>query len=139
MMDVPGHIPGPERSGIRLMAFQFTGYLLSGGAAAILALAAYAAMVWADVWYVSASVLSDVVGLILVFVFNKFLVFRKKENFVPHAARYIGVQVLNSVIQVCAIYILVEYFQSDKILARVLSIGVTVPMNFLLYKYYVYI
>lgn len=124
---------------IRSLLAQFVAYLASGGAAAILALAFYAVLVQANVWYVAASVLSDALGLLLVFVFNKYLVFQKKEKTIPHVVRYAIVQVANTVIQAAILYVLVQFAGMDKILARIISIGLCVPMNFLLYKYFVYI
>ncbi len=118
---------------------QFLRYLLSGGGAAAASVLAYALLVWLGVWYVGASVVSDGVGLVLVFLLNKYVVFEKKDKVVPHAARYVLIQILNSVLQAYIVFALVEYAGMDKVLARVLSIGVSVPWNFFLYKYVVYV
>ncbi len=123
----------------RRLLVQFTGYLLSGGAAAAIVVAVYALLVWMGMWYIAASILSDVVGLFLVFVFNKYLVFQKKEKTIPHVVRYAIVQIANTVIQAVILYVLVQFAGMDKILARIISIGLCVPANFLLYKYFVYI
>lgn len=123
----------------RATVFQFTGYLLSGIAAAASTVAIYAVFLWLGVWYVAASVLSDAVGFVMVFLLNKYAVFGKKERVIPHALRYTLVQIGNTVVQAFIVYLLVEYLGADKVLARVVSIGCCVPVNFLLYKHFVYV
>ncbi|OGJ56312.1 hypothetical protein A3D88_01480 [Candidatus Peribacteria bacterium RIFCSPHIGHO2_02_FULL_52_16] len=126
-------------SGLRVITIQVFGYLASGGVAAILAIVAYAILIRAGLWYVSASVVSDGVGFLSTFLFHKYLVFEKREGLIHHVARFTLLQVANTVIQAMLLYALVEFTGMDKILARILSIGFTVPWNFLLYKYVVYI
>lgn len=123
----------------RTATLQFVRYLASGGAAAVLAIFAYALFIEVGIWYVTASVLSDLVGLVAAFVFHKYLVFRKKEQIIPHAFRYILVQILNTVLQVAFLYVTVEFFGMDEVVMKIVSIGLTVPMNFFLYKYFVYV
>lgn len=121
------------------MMMQFMQYLVSGGAAVVLTVAAYAFLVWIGVWYVAASVLSDGIGFIAAFIFHKYLVFQKKEHVIPHAVRYTVLQIANTIVQAAIVYVLVEYIASDKVLARIVSIGVCVPVNFFVYKYWVYV
>lgn len=123
----------------RRAAAQFIAYLLSGGISLLLALAFFAALVKIGVWYVAASVLSDGLGLLLIFIGNNYLVFGKKDNVIHHAVRYIIIQVANTALQACLIYLLVEYAGADKMSARVLTIAVCAPLNFVLYKYFVYV
>ncbi|MFA6523263.1 MAG: GtrA family protein [Candidatus Peribacteraceae bacterium] len=124
---------------LRVPVIQFTQFLLSGGAAAVLAIAVYALLLQAGLWYVYASVCSDGVGLLTQFFLNKYLVFRKRERMIPHAVRYAVVQAGNTIFQAALVYVFVEFAGVDKILARILSIGVFVPVNFLLYKFFVYV
>lgn len=126
-------------SNLLTLCRQFAGYLLSGVTAAALAIGVFAVLVHFGVWYVAASVLTDVLGFLVVFVLNKYIVFGKKDRVVSHAIRYTLVQVGNTVLQAAIIYLLVEYTAMDKVLARTISIGCCVPVNFVLYKYVVYV
>ncbi len=121
------------------LSTQFLAYLVSGGLSLVIAVAFYALLVRLGMWYVLASVLTDGVGLLLIFLANKYLVFGKKDRVIHHAVRYAFIQLANTVVQAVLVYLLVEYVGTDKVLARILSIGFCVPANFFLYKYIVYV
>jgi putative flippase GtrA len=118
---------------------QFLSYLGSGVTALVLAMIAYKLMIVAGVWFVTASVISDGIGLVLVFVLNKYLVFDKPHHTPVQAVRYGVVQVLNTLVQAGIVYLLVRYSGSEEVLAKSVSIAVCVPVNYWAYKHVVYI
>ena len=118
---------------------QFLSYVGSGVIALVLAMIAYKLMIVAGVWYVTASVISDGIGLVLVFVLNKYLVFDKPHHTPTQAVRYAVVQVLNTLVQAGIVYLLVQYAGVEEILAKTVSIALCVPVNYVAYKHIVYV
>ena len=127
------------KTNFRPVAMQFMRYLISGGSAAGLAVAGYSLLVWLGVWYVLASVISDGIGFFLAFLFHKYFVFQKKGRGGMHMMRYTLLQIGNTIVQAGILYILVDFGGMDKILARILTIGIAVSWNFFFYKYFVYL
>ncbi|TSC59216.1 MAG: hypothetical protein Greene041619_52 [Candidatus Peregrinibacteria bacterium Greene0416_19] len=137
---------------------QFLFYLVSGGSAAAIELTSYKVMLLLGIHYLVGAVLSSFLGLLSAFLFHKYFVFRKKEQVMNHAIRYIILQAWNIVAQTVIVFLIVDVagsfafvqaiFQPDalvgsllsiEVFAKIASIGTTVSWNFLLYKYLVYV
>ena len=127
------------RKRIASICLQFCSYLLSGLAALIIAVGVFTLFLKLGIWYVAASVLSDGVGFVIAFFSHKYLVFQKKEHVIPHAVRYTVLQIGNTAAQACFIYLLVQFGHIDAVVGRIVSIGLCVPINFFVYKYWVYV
>ncbi len=118
---------------------QFLSYLGSGVTALVLAMIAYKLMIVGGVQYVTASVISDGIGLVLVFAFNKYLVFDKPHRTPEQLVRYGVLQILNTLVQAGLVYLLVGHAGMEEVLAKTASIAVCVPVNYWAYKHVVYI
>ena len=87
---------------------------------------------------VTAVALNQPIVLIYNFSLNKWWSFRNTD--LPHRqiVRYICIALLNYLFSVTAMYILHELLSIDYRFARVVTVAAMVPINFLLYKFWVY-
>lgn len=85
-----------------------------------------------------AVVLNQPIVLVYNFTLNKLWSFRNRS--LPHwqLARYLLLAGTNYLLSVGAMHLLHDQFGIDYRLARVLTVSVMVPVNFLLYKHWVY-
>lgn len=117
---------------------QFSLYVLSGGTAAIVDFGSYAILLHFGVWYIIATVVSGILGFFTTFLMNKYVAFRKKSDFMRHLARFFIVDMANILVGVIVLYMLVDGLGIEKQVAKLLTMGMVVLWNFLLYKFYVY-
>ncbi len=118
---------------------QFSLYLLSGGAAATIDVGGYFVLLHLGVFYLTANVISGMMGFITSFLLNKYVVFGKRPNFVNHLGRYILVDLTNIAILTVLLYIAVEYAGIDKGTAKFLVYAPVILWNFFAYKFLVYV
>lgn len=108
---------------------------------------------------VTAAAISGFLGIMTVFLLNKYFVFQKRERTLHHAVRYGAVQLWNYVAQVFVVYLFVDVIHAHvpivqaifdqgalvgsilgiAMFAKIAGIGMTVSWNFLIYKYLVYV
>ncbi|MDD5041366.1 MAG: GtrA family protein [Candidatus Peribacteraceae bacterium] len=117
---------------------QFALYVLSGGTAAVVDFGSYTIQLRLGVWYIAATVLSGVLGFFTTFLMNKYVAFRKKNDFMRHLLRFFIVDMMNILVGALALYALVEGCGMDKQIAKILTMGMVVLWNFFLYKFFVY-
>lgn len=121
------------------MRRQFLLYLFSGGAAFVCDFGSYFLLLWLDVWYVAANIISNIIGFFCTFAFHKYFVFGKREAIVNHFVRYCVLNVVNIVAQTVLLYAFVEFLFMDEGTAKFLSWALTIVWNFLAYKFLVYV
>lgn len=117
---------------------QFALYVLSGGTAAVVDFGSYAVLIRLGVWYVGATVVSGVLGFFTTFLMNKYLAFKKRNDFMRHLLRFFIVDMANIIVGAAALYGLVDGLGMDKQIAKLLTMGMVVLWNFFLYKFFVY-
>lgn len=118
---------------------QFAQYLLSGGTAAAAEIGSYQLLLMMGTWYVAADWISGGIGVLVAFTLHKYLVFKKKERTVQHAARFSVLQAANYIVQRGLVVLFVEVFGAPPLLGKILGIGVTVSWNFFIYKFLIYV
>lgn len=124
---------------LRPHAGQFGLYLLSGGSGTLLAAGSFKLLLILGVPYQIGALLTNALGTLYVFLFNKYAVFRKKQHFGKHSVRYALLTGFNFVAQYLLIIAFVEFFRIDPVIAQLLSVACAVSWNFLLYKFFVYV
>src|SRR3989344_4445602 len=122
-----------------LYARQFSLYLLSGGAAATIDVGGYLFLLHFNVYYLTANIISGVMGFIASFLLNKYVVFDKRRDFINHLGRYILVDLTNIGILTIFLYIAVEYAGIDKETSKFLVYVPVIFWNFFVYKFLVYV
>jgi glycosyltransferase involved in cell wall biosynthesis len=123
----------------RQTIFQFLRYLLSGGTAAAAQLLTFRFLLFLDIWYLLATPLSSIVGIVAAFVLHKYLVFRKREGTMSHAIRFAILTIWNIIAQTGIVYVCVEWFGIGPMWAQIVGIAIVVSWNFFLYKFLVYV
>ena len=118
---------------------QFSLYVLGGFGALGADLSSYYCMLYFGVWYVAASLISGFVGFCTAFLLHKYVVFRKRDDFLRHLGKYFLVDVVNNVVTTGFLYTLVHYFSVDPHPAKIFAIAPMICWNFLLYKFFVYV
>ncbi|MFH1443841.1 MAG: GtrA family protein [Candidatus Peregrinibacteria bacterium] len=118
---------------------QFLLYVLSGSTAAIVDFGSYAILLRLGVWYIAATVVSGVLGFATTFLMNKYVAFKKKNDFMRHLVRFFIVDMANIIVGVLVLYALVDGLGMEKQVAKLLTMGMVVLWNFFLYKFFVYI
>jgi putative flippase GtrA len=123
----------------RSVAYQFLRYLLSGGTAAACELTTNWAMLHLGVYYMTSTIVSGLVGIVVAFLMQKYVAFRKRGSMTKHTVRYVILTAWNLFAQAMIVFLLVEYAGTGPQVAKILGIGATVSWNFFLYKFLVYV
>ena len=91
-------------------------------------------------WYVSAAIISAIIGGIIAFLGNRKWVFRQEDGKMSNQAiKYTIVWLSSILLNTGILYILVENTQITELYAKIIvSIIVGVFFNFLMNKYYVF-
>lgn len=118
---------------------QFLRYILSGGLAFVADYGSYALMLRAGVWYVTANVVSNVVGFFATFFLHRAIAFSGKGDPFDHFLRYCAMTAVSVAGQTAVLYGLVEWGGLGEEWAKIVSMGVVVLWNFFLYKFFVYV
>lgn len=83
-------------------------------------------------------VCSQTVVIIYNFFLNKYWSFQSVNNVSGQFVRYLCVVAMNYCAGVSAMYLLHDIFGYHYIGVRIITVGFFVPINFLLYKYWIY-
>jgi len=118
---------------------QFSLYVLSGGTAAIVDFGLYELLIRLNVWYIAASVVSSALGFATTFLMNKYIAFKKKNDFLKHLLRFFIVDMTNIFVGAIALYMLVDGLGMEKQMAKLLTMGMVVLWNYFIYKFFVYV
>ena len=118
---------------------KFSMYVLSGCTAVLVDIVSYFFLIHVGMWYIGASVLSDILALIMAFLLHKYVVFQKHETFMRHFCRYVVVDVINMVIITGILYGLVDIWGADPRSAKIVALVPAMLWNFFVYKLVVYV
>ncbi|MDD5103914.1 MAG: GtrA family protein [Candidatus Peribacteraceae bacterium] len=118
---------------------QFSLYVLSGGTAAVVDFGSFALLIRLDIWYVAATVVSGILGFFTTFLMNKYVAFKKKNDFMRHLLRFFVVDMANILVGAIVLYGLVDGLGMEKQVAKLLTMGMVVLWNFFIYKFFVYV
>ncbi len=123
----------------RLPLGQFVTYLFTGGTATAINVGLYTLLLWLDVWYVGASVMSEVIGFISAFLLHKYVAFRQHSKFASHFFKYCMLGLWNLFASTVLLWGFVDGLGVDELIAKLLVIACMVAWNFILYKFVIYV
>lgn len=118
---------------------QFARYLVGGISAVACEVGSFQLMLFLGVYYAAAGIISNIIGTIAAFLFQKYFVFQKKEKFGSHGMRYAILTLWNFIAQNTILIVGVEYFGVYPTFVKLFAIGCSVSWNFFLYKFFVYV
>jgi len=90
------------------------------------------------IWYVLSAGLSYLIGVVIVFLLNKYWSFQKFFHTKVQILRYVILVAVNYLVVMFFIYILREYFTVPYMLAKLAIICLQVTWNFFIYKFWVF-
>lgn len=120
-------------------AHQLLLYGISGGTSAVVEIGVYLLLLHWGVWYITASVAAFVLSYITAFFLHKYIVFKKPENFWKHLKRHLGVELFNVLASNVLLFALVEYTPLGEEWSKIITMGLGVMWNFVLFKFLVFV
>lgn len=129
-------MPSPE---FKAHLRQFLLYIVSGGTSAIVEFGSYVLLLRIEVWYIVASVIAFILSYITAFLLHKYIVFRKPEDFLKHLRRHAAVEASNILVGIALLYVFVEYFGLGEEWGKIITMGLGVLWNFVLFKFLVFV
>lgn len=126
----------------RMLAWRPLRYLVGGGTAALANLATLFVLVhYLHLWYLSAAVLSFIIGMLTSFVMQKFFTFsdHRQGPVRRQAALHIGIQVFNLGLNTVLMYVGVSLLGVPYLLAQFLISASMAIYSFLFYKHVVFV
>lgn len=91
------------------------------------------------VWYIAASVIAFVLSYITAFFLHKYIVFKKPDDFFKHLKRHLTVEGFNVIATNVLLFVLVEYTPLGEEWSKLITMGLGVMWNFVLFKFLVFV
>lgn len=133
------HLPISETNWQKIL--QFFKFAIVGVSNTLIAYVAYVILIELGIYYLLASVLSFLISVINAYYWNNKYVFQADENiswiiiFIRTVLAYAGTGlILNNVL----LYLWVDVCGINELLAPILNIFITTPINFLINKYWAF-
>lgn len=120
-------------------AQQLVLYAVSGGTSAVVELGVYLLLIRWGVWYIAASVVAFLLSYITAFLFHKYIVFKKNDDFFKHLKRHLAVEGFNLIATNVLLFVLVERTSLGEEWSKILTMGLGATWNFLLFKFLVFV
>ncbi|MFH1671056.1 MAG: GtrA family protein [Patescibacteria group bacterium] len=118
---------------------QFALYLVSGSLATGINYISFLFFLRIGIYYVTASVVSEIIGFVSAFILHKYIVFKKHGRIAHHFGRYCLLGVWNTIAISGILYFVVEFAGVPEEIGKLIGIATVVSWNFFLYKFFVYI
>ncbi|MDP6561565.1 MAG: GtrA family protein [Candidatus Peribacteraceae bacterium] len=118
---------------------KFAVYIVCGCTAAVVDIGSYFLLLHVGIWYIIANIIGGVLGFFAAFLMHKFVVFRKKDDFLKHLGRYFIVDMINLMIITGLLFLLVDIGDVDARPAKLIALAPMVLWNFFIYKFVVYV
>ena len=116
-------------------------YLISGGTAtAINFFCLYAFTEWLGVYYLISVVCAFIFALGVSFILQKFWTFKDNQKGDTHrqALVYLCVAIVNTLLNACAVYLLVEYVGVHYLAGQFISSGFIALESYFVYQYFIF-
>jgi putative flippase GtrA len=112
---------------------QFVKFCLVGGTNTVISLLVYALLLKLNVYYIVASAISYIAGLINGYLLSSSFVFKHKIN-LKQGLRFVGVYLSSLLINLAFLYILVDLFKISELIAQLMVTCFNVFYNYFLNK-----
>ena len=117
---------------------QFVKFGLVGVSNTIIALAVYYALIWLDMNYLLANTISWIVSVFNAFYWNNRYVFKNEAYWLKSLFRTYVSYGASFLIGSALLYIFIEFCGISKNIAPLLTLVVSIPLNFLLNKFWTF-
>ncbi len=116
---------------------QFIKFGLVGVSNTLISLAVYYALVYIDVHYIIANVVAFIVSVLNAYYWNSRYVFSKKEGSNPFFKTLL-VYGSTFLLSTGLLYVMVDLLHISELLAPIINLCFTIPLNFLLNKFWAF-
>lgn len=116
-------------------------FVIAGGMGALTSLIIYTILLqFLGVWYLYASIISFVLASFAGFCFQRYITFRgnSKNGIRKQVVYYFSLSLLNLVLNVLILSFFVEILVIDKIIAKVLTLGIVAIWSYFIYQKYIF-
>lgn len=117
---------------------QFVKFCIVGVSNTVIGLGTYYLFLWMGWHYIIANILSWVISVFNAFYWNNKYVFDSKSSWVQSLCRTYFSYGASFVLGVVLIFILVEWMKISEVIAPLIILVVTIPLNFLMNKFWAF-
>lgn len=117
---------------------QFLKFCIVGLSNTVISLAVYYIILYFGVHYVIASILSFIISVLNAYYWNYKYVFNTKSDILKSLIKTYTSYGFSYVLSTTLLIILVEYYNISEFLAPILVLVITVPLNFILNKFWAF-
>lgn len=131
------------RDDIKLVLFQFVQFGIVGLSNTVISYLVYSLLVFLGLFYIFASIIAFVVSVLNSFFWNNKYVFKKnngkdRSNVKSLIRTFISYGLSGLLLQNILLFVLIDIFEISKYIAPVFCLLITVPLNFILNKFWVF-
>lgn len=117
---------------------QFLKFCVVGLSNTVISLAVYYIILYFGAHYVIASILSFIISVLNAYYWNYKYVFNTKSDILKSLIKTYTSYGFSYVLNTTLLIILVEYYNISELLAPILVLVITVPLNFILNKFWAF-
>lgn len=117
---------------------QFLKFCVVGLSNTVISLAVYYIILYFGAHYVIASILSFIISVLNAYYWNYKYVFNTKSDILKSLIKTYTSYGFSYVLRTTLLIILVEYYNISELLAPILVLVITVPLNFILNKFWAF-
>lgn len=117
---------------------QFLKFCVVGLSNTVISLAVYYIILYFGAHYVIASILSFIISVLNAYYWNYKYVFNSKSDILKSLIKTYTSYGFSYVLSTTLLIILVEYYNISELLAPILVLVITVPLNFILNKFWAF-
>ena len=117
---------------------QFLNFCVVGLSNTVISLAVYYIILYFGAHYVIASILSFIISVLNAYYWNYKYVFNTKSDILKSLIKTYTSYGFSYVLSTTLLIILVEYYNISELLAPILVLVITVPLNFILNKFWAF-
>lgn len=117
---------------------QFLKFCVVGLSNTVISLAVYYIILYFGAHYVIASILSFIISVLNAYYWNYKYVFNTKSDILKSLIKTYTSYGFSYVLSTTLLIILVEYYNISELLAPILVLVITVPLNFILNKFWAF-
>lgn len=128
-----------DPASFKRLAWQFFKFGLVGLSNTAVSMAAYYLVLWLDPdWYMAGSILGTVLSIANAFIWNDLFVFSGNARDVKSILKRLGKTYISyggtSALSTVLLWVEVAVFSIDKVIAPVINLLITIPLNFIINK-----
>ena len=112
-------------------------FLVIGTTNSVICFFLYAGLLKLHLYYLLASLLTFITGVLFGFMLNSLVVFKHKPHFIK-LTKYFGLYCITCILNLSIMYLFVDILSLNKLLAQIFTMGIIAVLNYYLIKIFVF-